>query len=80
MWLNKEASKKYQFDFCDITTLITIVAIILTFTHNPISTLLFIIGCALNIIYTIVKLKRFNLLVLHIGLLIFNLGFMFGWC
>ena len=20
MWLNKEASKKYQFDFCDITT------------------------------------------------------------
>lgn len=80
MWLNKEASKKYEFDFCDITTLITIVAIILTFCKSPISMLLFIVGCALNIIYTIVKLKRFNLLVLHIGLLIFNLGFMFGWC
>lgn len=67
---------KYQFELADITTVLNVVAVILTLCGFWWSTLIFVVSCLINLIYTIVKVKRINLLVLNIALLIFNVSFL----
>lgn len=74
MWVK---DKKYQFDYCDITTLICIVAVIFTICGYPyITTILFIINCCISIILIALQVKRFNLLFLQIALLILNIYYL----
>ncbi len=72
-------SKKYEFDFQDLLSVATILAIVFTFMGLWVSTILFVITSIISVVYCILKIKRYNILFLHLGLLVFNLGFLLGW-
>lgn len=69
---------KYQFDLADLTTGVSLVAIGLTLAGFWWSTIIFIINCLVNLVYTIIKVKRINLLILNLGLLVLNFYFLLG--
>lgn len=70
---------KYKFDVTDITTLISVIAVILTMTIGGIiPTIIFILNCAFQVVWVIVKVKRINLLILQLALLAFNFYFLLG--
>ncbi len=72
-WIKND---KYEFDFNDITTLILCVAVALILCgFYIVSTIIFVINCIIGIIFCITKVKRFNILILNIALLILNLSF-----
>lgn len=72
-WVNG----KYQFDWGDITTLVCVVAVILTICgYGLIGTALFIANCGFSIGIVIFKTKRINLLVLQFALLALNIFFL----
>lgn len=71
--------EKYKFDVTDITTMISVVAVILTITIGGIiPTIIFILNCAFQVVWVIVKVKRINLLILQLALLTFNFYFLLG--
>lgn len=75
-WL-ENGERRYKFDFSDITTLITCVAVAISICgYGNIATPIFIVNCVISIIYVCLKVKRFNLVVLNVALLIFNISFM----
>lgn len=70
---------KYQFDIADITTLITIVAVVLTISGQALAgTIIFTINCIFNLIIVIKQVHRINLLLLQLSLLAFNIYFLIG--
>lgn len=77
--MNWIETKKYQFDVMDITTIVNVVAVILTVCgYALVGTILFVIVCLFSIVWTILKVHRYNVLVLNIGLLVFNIYFLMG--
>lgn len=74
--MNWTDGKKYEFDICDLTTLISVVAVILTLMgYALVATIIFVLNCCFQIVWTIAKTKRYNLLILNLALLVFNLSF-----
>ena len=72
-WING----KYEFDWGDVTTLICVLAVILTICgYNLIGTILFIMNSSFSIGVVIFKTKRINLLVLQFALLALNIFFL----
>ena len=68
---------KYEFDWGDITTLLSVVAVIFTICgYGLIGTAIFIANCGFSIGIVIFKTKRINLLVLQIALLALNIYFL----
>lgn len=79
MEMNWIETKKYQFDVMDITTIVNVVAVILTVCgYALVGTILFVAFCLFSIVWTILKVHRYNVLVLNIGLLVFNIYFLMG--
>ena len=77
--MNWIEAKKYQFDVMDITTVVNVVAVILTVCgYALVGTILFVAVCLFSIVWTILKVHRYNVLVLNIGLLVFNIYFLLG--
>ena len=72
-WING----KYEFDLGDVTTLVCVLAVILTICgYNLIGTILFIMNSSFSIGVVIFKTKRINLLVLQFALLALNIFFL----
>lgn len=69
---------KYQFDLMDLTTLISVLGVVLTLVGIEWASVIFIINCGISILYTIIKVKRINSLVLNISLLVLNGYFLWG--
>lgn len=67
---------KYQFDIGDITTLISVVAVILTVCGIWWSTIIFLVNAAFQVVWTVAKTKRYNLLLLNLSMLVFNVYFL----
>ena len=68
---------KYEFDWGDITTLLCVVAVVLTMVgYGVIGTAIFIANCGFSIGVVVFKTKRVNLLVLQIALLVLNIYFL----
>lgn len=77
--MNWTDGKRYQFDICDVTTVISVVAVILTIAGlGAAGTIIFILNCLFQIGWTIAKTKRYNLLILNLSLLAFNIYFLIG--
>ena len=77
--MNWVETKKYQFDVMDITTVVNVVAVILTICGCAlVGTILFIAVCVFSIVWTILKVHRYNVLILNLGLLAFNIYFLVG--
>ena len=68
---------KYEFDFTDITTLISVGAVILTLCGFLWSTIIFIVNCVICLVYNAIYVKRINLIILQIALLALNIYFLF---
>lgn len=69
--------KKYEFDFSDITTLISVIAVILTICGFWWATIIFIINCIVCLVYTLLYIRRINLIILQFALLALNIYFLF---
>lgn len=70
--------KQYCFDLADITTIINVIATMLTIAGYWWATIIFIVNCAINTIYTLVKVKRINVLILNLSLIVLNGYFLIG--
>jgi len=67
---------KYQFDICDITTLISVAAVVLTVCGIWWATIIFLANTIFQVIWTVTKTKRYNILLLNLSMVVFNLYFL----
>ena len=67
----------YKFDFTDITTLVSVAAVILTMCGFWWATIIFIINCVVCLFYNAIYVKRVNLIILQFALLVLNIYFLF---